>query len=78
MNILPVSTELTLVVLPLGVLTGSITGAGVSTGSSVVSVTNTGVVVVTGGRVVTGSVGGTVAWLTTVVEGNSGRVVVGR
>ena len=62
--------------LPLGVLTGSITGAG--TGSSVVSVTNTGVVVVTGGRVVTGSVGGTVAWLTTVVEGNSGRVAVGR
>ena len=67
-----------LVLLPLGVLTGSITGAGVPTGASVVSVTNMGAEVVTGGRVVTGSVGGRVAWLTTVVEGNSCRVVVGR
>lgn len=68
-NILPVFTGLTVVMKPLWVLTGSVTGAVVSTGGSVV--TTTGATVVSGATVVDGRAGGTV---------DSGRVgwTVGR
>lgn len=57
-NILPVSTALMVVMKPLWVLTGSVTGAVVSTGATVV--TNTGMMVVSGATVVAGRVGSTV------------------
>lgn len=72
-NILPVSPGLTVVMKPLWVLTGSVTGAVVSTGSTVVF--TTGMVVVTGGFVVAGRVGSAVGWYATVVAGRVGRVV---
>lgn len=70
-NILPVSTALTVVKKPLWVLTGSVTGAVVSTGATVV--TNTGMmVVVSGATVVAGRVGCTVGC--TVGSGSGGGV----
>lgn len=64
--VLPVSTGLTVVMKPLWVLTGSVTGAVVST---------TDMVVVTAGVVVTGRVGGAVGWYTSVVAGRVGGTV---
>lgn len=59
-NILPVSTGLTVLMKPLWVLTGSITGAAVvSTGGGTV-VTDTGGTVVSGAAVVTGRLGSSV------------------
>lgn len=68
--ILPVSTALTVVMTPLWVLTGSVTGAVVSTGATVV--TTTGMVVVSGAMVVAGRVGCTVGC--TVGSGSGRRV----
>ena len=73
-NILPVSTGLMVVMKPLWVLTGSVTGAVVSTGATVV--TTSGVTVVIGAAVVAGSVGsgraGRVGRCTTGVGGTVG------
>lgn len=83
-NILPVSTGLTVVMKPLWVLTSSVTGAVVSTGSTVV--TTTGRMVVTGATVVSGRVGctvgsgrvgGTVGRCTTGAVGSVGSDFVG-
>lgn len=72
-NILPVSTGLTVVMKPLWVLTGSVTGAVVSTGGTVV--TTTGRMVVDGAAVVAGSAGGTVG--SGRVGGTGGRCTTG-
>lgn len=54
-NILPVGTGLTVVMKPLWVLTGSVTGVVVFPGGTVV--TNTGITAVTGATVLAGRVG---------------------
>lgn len=70
-NILPVSTGLMVVMKPLWVLTGSVTGVLVSTGGGTV-VTTTGMLVVTGTTVAACRVGGSVG---SVVCCNVGRMM---